>query len=466
MGFRVGVFCISLMLLGFVVGCGSLTRVPPQPRPPGDARAFASEPAWNHLEALDEIGARAAGTEEGERARAYIQDQLSQLGIRVEAHESTVPVPPNFEETLPVTNLIGVLPGDSSDLVILAASYDAPVSEDGASGGRAEASGAAVLLELAAELENNPLPYTTWFAFFDAEALRITGDPRQPSVALLGSTAFALNLAQQDVIDRVRLMVVLGEICDPQLQIARDLNSHRPYREEFFRAAARTGHSDKFPPDQGFQTPIASHRSFLPYGLRRVVALSEVERVLEPAEVPEDADSAEDAEIAEAPAPAQCTRESLEAVGVVVLDALDIITARLAKVDRFAKTPLAAIDDVVAVPAGAAASDREDEVEQEAATTQEAEPPSPEVEAVAVAEEVEEAMPQLAEVSDSTSTAALASTEEIVEAPASEAGGEPASQVQETASEADPWAEDEKETPEEAPADCGGRPCAWGKFPD
>ncbi len=197
--------------------------------------------------------------------------------------------------------------------------------------------------------------------------------------------------------------------------------------------------------------------------------MSEVALVVEPAEVPEDAESAEDAGIAEAPAPAQCTRESLEAVGVVVLDALEVITARLAKVDRFAKTPLASIEDVVAVPRGADASDREDEVEQEAATTEEAEPPSPEVEAeseaAAVAEAVEEAKPQLAEVSDSTSAAALASTEEIVGAPASEAGGEPACQVQENASESDPWAKDEEEIPEESSSDCGGRPCAWGQFP-
>jgi hypothetical protein len=323
-----------------------------------------------------------------------------------------------------------------------------------------------VLLELAAGLANNPLPYTTWFAFFDAEAARATGDPRQPSVELLGSTVFALNLAQQDVIDRIRLMVVMGEVCDPQLQIARDLNSHRPYREEFFRAAARTGHADKFPPNQDFQTPITSHRSFGPYGLRRVVAVSEAELVVEPAEAPEDAESAEGAGVAEAPAPAQCTRESLEAVGVVVLEALDVITARLAKVDRFAKTPLASIEDVVTVPKGAAASDREDEVEQEAATTEEAEPPPSEVEAAVAAEEIEEATPQAVEVSDATSTAELASTEEIVEASALEVGGEPASQVQETASGSDPWAEDEKETPEGPSSDCGGRPCAWGQFPE
>ncbi len=438
MVFRTGILYIPLILIGFSIGCGASTGVPSQPRPPGDVRSFSSEPAWNHLEALEKIGARAAGTEESKRARGYIRDQLSQLGIQVETHESTVPVPPRFEEKLSVVNLIGIIPGASSDLVILAASYDSPVSEDGASGGPAAASGAAVLLELAAGLANNPLPFTTWLAFFDAEAVRATGDPRQPNVALLGSTTFALNLAQSNVIDRIRLMVVMGEVCDPQLQIARDLNSHRPYREEFFRAAARTGHADKFPPDQGFETPTASHRSFLPYGLRRVVALSEVELVVEPEEAPEDAASAEDAEVAEAPAPAQCTRESLESVGIVVLEAMDAITARLAKVDRFAKTPLASTEDVVAVPTGAAAVKPEGEIGQEPVTTEEAEPPLPETEA----------------------EAAAASTHETTLAPPSETGDEPASQVQEAASESDPWAEDENETPEESSSDCGGRPCA------
>ena len=48
----------------------------------------------------------------------------------------------------------------------------------------------------------------------------------------------------------IRLMVVMNRVCDSDLRVARDLHSHRLYREEFFKAAVRTGNT------RWYHTPV------------------------------------------------------------------------------------------------------------------------------------------------------------------------------------------------------------------
>ena len=112
------------------------------------------------------------------------------------------------------------------------------------------ASGAAVLLELARVIAAEPLPYTTWFVFLDGESLPSSADGTPDPI---GSRVFALLLSERAAGEQVRLAVVLNRVCDPDLKIARDLGSHRIYREEFWRAAARLGHADAFQRDGAFE---------------------------------------------------------------------------------------------------------------------------------------------------------------------------------------------------------------------
>ncbi len=121
-------------------------------------------------------------------------------------------------------------------------------------------------------------------------------------------------------------------MCDADLRVARDLLSHRIYREEFWRAAARLGHSDAFPPGASFESPVASHRVLAAVGLRRVVAL--VDTSFGGDEPPGLYAGTEDDDLE------HCSADSLEAVGKVALEALDKISQRLAKIDRFAESPL------------------------------------------------------------------------------------------------------------------------------
>ena len=313
------------------------------PTPP--ATGFSSERAWGHLQALVAIGPRVTGSEESARARAYILDQLSKLDLRVETHAATVPVPPDGKVSLSVENLIAVIPGASEDLVILATPYDIPAVEDPEYVGANEgASGAAMLLELARVIAEKPLPYTTWIVFLDGEAPFATGDPARPTVGLLGSRAFASSLAEYELVRRVRLAVVFARVGGSDLRIARDLKSHRMYREEFFAAAKITGHTNAFRSRQPFESPYAAHHSFLGYGLRRVVVLSDSSLASEDESGEPREDRADTLE--------SCSPESLQAVGDVTLVGLGRITRRLAKIDRFSVYPFEDSDEPLEVPVG------------------------------------------------------------------------------------------------------------------
>ena len=322
-GFRL-LLSISLALL--TLSCRAPAPVPPQPGWGSRPGEFSRDRAWQHLEALVRIGPRVTETEGASRARAYILDELSKLDIEVHTQTATQFLPPDQEQELNLTNLVGVVPGESEDVVILGAPYDSRFFEDfrfvGANDG---ASGAAVLLEMARVLAERPLPYTTWIAFFDAEALRETGDSERDRVMLLGSRAFAILLRQYRLVHRTHLMLALNRVCDADLQIARDSRSNRHARDVFFEAAKRLGRAEAFPLDQRFQSFIGSHLYFKEARLR-VVGLSDTSFGGD--EPPGLYANSEDDDLE------HCSPESLETVGAVALEALEVFTKRIANVVR------------------------------------------------------------------------------------------------------------------------------------
>jgi Zn-dependent M28 family amino/carboxypeptidase len=120
--------------------------------------------------------------------KQYIHQQLSQWG-EVETHE--------FEfKGQTFANLILNLPGTSqgkSDPILIGAHYD---SVPGTPGADDNATGVAVLLELARLFAAKPLKYPVRLVAFDLE-----------EYGLLGSTAYATKLHQQQ--QRLRLMISL-----------------------------------------------------------------------------------------------------------------------------------------------------------------------------------------------------------------------------------------------------------------
>jgi hypothetical protein len=286
---------------------------------------FSGDRAWTDLVALEALGPRWAGTEAADRARALIGERLGEAGIEFETVET-----PQGELGPTLRHGVATLPGASPDLILLVASFDsgryADVQFLGTNDG---ASGAALLLELGRVLKTRALPYTVRLVFLEGEGATLDGE------RFSGSRAYAAALEASEELDRVRLLVAFNQVCDADLQIARDLQSHRMHREEFFRAARILGYEHAFP-SLGFESVAASHTAFASRGVRPVVAL--VDTRFGGTEVPGFyAATADDNR-------EHCAAESLETVGLVSLEALATIGRRLAKIDRFTRAPLAPLE--------------------------------------------------------------------------------------------------------------------------
>jgi hypothetical protein len=320
-------------------GCGtshapaSGDEVPEQPpAPPPDPTRFSAERAFGDLRELAAIGPRVSGTAGAEQARAYLRGELAAQGLEVVEIET-----PRRIEGVPETalrHLSVTLPGASPERFLLVAPYDS--SRFGSFefvGANDGASGAALLLELARVLKERPLAYTTQLVFLDGEG-RADGEGEGPALERWrGSAGLAERMRENGELDSIRLLVAFHQVCDADLRIARDLSSHRMHREEFFKAARRVGRPGPFPTDRGFESVDASHAAFRERGLRAAVAVSDTRYGGDtaPGAISETAEDTLE----------QCAPESLEAVGVVTLEALDTIGQRLAKIDRFTRSPLA-----------------------------------------------------------------------------------------------------------------------------
>jgi hypothetical protein len=271
------------------------------------------------------MGSRVPGSEGAARAQQYVRDQLEALGLEVREQRLAVE---DRGDGLPidVTNIVGVVPGESPDLFVLAARLDTRGFETFEYTGAASASGSALLLELAEVLAGEPLPYTVQLVFLGAEAPQ--GEV-PPSYAFWSSRLLVAELSEAGVLDRVRLAVYFGQVADAELTIARDLVSHRTYRDAFFKAARKMGHDDLFPSSMGFDSIGSGHAAFLGARMRRVVIITDPRYG---GDQPPGIYHHTEQDTLERLSP-----DNLAAVGRVSEQALRDISVLLVRVDRFAR---------------------------------------------------------------------------------------------------------------------------------
>lgn len=159
-----------------------------------------------HLEAITgKSGARLAGTASETQAAQYIADVFNGLGYAAETQpfsrigwvgEAEV------ETMVHSANVIAVKVGDSEKTIVVGAHYDS--SEEGL-GADDNASGVAVMLELAELLKDKPTPYTIHFVAFGAE-----------EVGLLGSVSYVAQLSREQLKNTIAMVnldsVTAGDI--------------------------------------------------------------------------------------------------------------------------------------------------------------------------------------------------------------------------------------------------------------
>lgn len=292
---------------------------------PGPVGPFSGARVVETAQRLAAPGGDAVSGEDLARRRQAISEQLGAIGVPNEqwllaSASHGVVATADSPTSTPLNAVVGVLDGESDDLLLLLAGDEPPDRGGLALEPIERVSGAAALLELARVLAARPRPYGVWLGFLD--------DSRPDAVLDFEASELLMEeLARRGVLPRVRIVVLFGSLIDRDLRIERDLRSHRVHRETFWDSARSLGLEEVFADDAAFGSPDSAHVVWLAGGLRSVVAIvGEPSRGSSPADTDEQATAA------------SVTR--LDEFGVVALDALARIASRFAGIDGFAKSPL------------------------------------------------------------------------------------------------------------------------------
>lgn len=291
---------------------------------------FSGEIAKSHLDSLSAQAPRTPGSEADAAARDYLSRMFRAAGATIEIFEDG-----------PRRHLVAELPGESEDTLLLVAAYPS-LDRDEWIGD----SGAALLLELARVWPREHPRYTLRLALAEARGLdrehddndasdsadaEAAAEPQAdapadgPGEARLGvvsageSLARALDAAGE--LEGLRCIVVFDGTGRSGLRIARDLRSPPVYREVFWSSGRRLGFESIFPLKAGWASPRSLNLGFAERTTDGVVAIVDEARArpeLEPIRSV-GGDSA----------------DSLEAIGLVTIDALGRIMHRLSRIDDF-----------------------------------------------------------------------------------------------------------------------------------
>jgi glutaminyl-peptide cyclotransferase len=213
---------------------------------------FNGARAYEYLKQLCAIGPRPSGSPGMAAQQKFLAEHFQKLGGQVEWQKfrGRHPQEPTW---VPMANMIVHWHPESKRRILLCAHYDTlpypmldPVNPRGTFvGANDNASGVAVLMELAQEIPKLKLNYGVDFVFFDAEEFIFRDGDR----FFLGSEYFARQYVAKPPPYRYRWGVLLDMIGDADLQIYQERHSlywrdTRPLVKEVWATARRLGVSE------------------------------------------------------------------------------------------------------------------------------------------------------------------------------------------------------------------------------
>lgn len=146
--------------------------------------------AYEHTKYLSqEIGRRVAGTAPEREAEEYVRSQFERMSFETEVQEFSYVRRGTTTES---SNVIAYKPGRSSERLIVGAHYD---SVNVGLGADDNASGVAVMMEVAEKLHKVSTPYSIVFIAFGAE-----------EVGLQGSNYYANNMTEDEISNTVGMI--------------------------------------------------------------------------------------------------------------------------------------------------------------------------------------------------------------------------------------------------------------------
>lgn len=208
------------------------------------------ERALAHVRRQVEIGPRPAGSPALNQTRDYIVKELNADGLKITTDEFRAKTPVGEKK---MVNLTAEVPGESSDVVIIASHYDTKEFKEfrfvGANDG---ASSTAVLIELAHALagaKQKPR-LTYWLVFFDGEEAVCRewdecSTPQTPDHTY-GSRRYVAQLKSTDELKRVRGVILLDMIGYKNLEMGRDEMGTVWMSDVIWRTAHELGYNKQF----------------------------------------------------------------------------------------------------------------------------------------------------------------------------------------------------------------------------
>jgi Zn-dependent M28 family amino/carboxypeptidase len=241
--------------------------------------AFDGERAFNHVKAQVEFGPHPAGSPAIEKAREYIARELKGYGLKTTLDEFTENTP---RGKVKFKNVVAELPGESSNVIIIASHYDTkPFKEFTFVGANDGGSSTGALLEIARVMAAESQPgnqdadgkrkFTYWFVFFDGEEAfcREWSECLNGNDHTYGSRHMVERLQKEKQLDRVKAMVLLDMIGDRDLTVPREEGSSQRLVEAIWGTARQIGHEKEFP-DRPFAIGDDDHMPFLRAGVPAV----------------------------------------------------------------------------------------------------------------------------------------------------------------------------------------------------
>jgi hypothetical protein len=229
--------CAATLSLFALLGCNKeqMKTVPDL------SSEFSGSNAFCHVEALVAIGQRYAGSPGIEKARRYIEAELTKAGLEVEFQV--------FEDDTPkgktkFVNLIAYPRVRGSERIILGSHYDSVwIDKVNFVGANDSGSSTGVLLELARVLAPHAMRPTPYFVFFDGEEPL---GPWSSSNGLYGSRYLVRSWKQRGELAQVRAMILSDMVGDKHLNVGIPPHSTPALAKAIFEASAELGYRNHF----------------------------------------------------------------------------------------------------------------------------------------------------------------------------------------------------------------------------
>lgn len=214
------------------------------------AVAFNGERAMDHVRKQVEMGPRISGSPELAKTREYIANTLKGYGLTVKTDEFTAATPLGEKK---MVNVTAEVPGESQEVVIISSHYETKYFKDmHFVGANDPASSVATVLEIGRVLsasEQKP-KLTYWLVFFDGEESFCEewdecSKPGAPDNTY-GSRHYVSQLQKNNVLGRVRAMILLDLMGYKNLELGRDTLSTRWLQDTIWKTGRELGHAKVF----------------------------------------------------------------------------------------------------------------------------------------------------------------------------------------------------------------------------